>query len=266
MTDTTAASVPAGWYLDPDDPSGNTARWWDGGQWTSQLAPVVAPTAAPAPVAPPRPQYTGMQQQQQQQAQRLEPYEAYRYAPPARNWQAFVALLIGILAVAAAAVSFFHLIPATAGMPAWEWAAAALVLPAVFGVLALRKATWTGTGKAVAVIALAAAVAAGGTGGWLQYQRHVGEQKFSARFIDRPSKVSGLSETEALRMGYQLCQMARANDGPKTMTGYLLSNVAAGVSPWTVGWVGGAAEQTICTDAAPSMDALWKSVQNSRQK
>lgn len=31
------ASAPAGWYVNPDDPS--QMRWWDGGQWGAQIRP-----------------------------------------------------------------------------------------------------------------------------------------------------------------------------------------------------------------------------------
>jgi hypothetical protein len=35
--------VPAGWYADPQ---GRGQRYWDGRNWTDQLAPLQAPSAA----------------------------------------------------------------------------------------------------------------------------------------------------------------------------------------------------------------------------
>jgi hypothetical protein len=38
-----AIDQPPGWYIDPDGLA--TMRWWDGEQWTDQLAPVAAPAS-----------------------------------------------------------------------------------------------------------------------------------------------------------------------------------------------------------------------------
>ncbi len=48
------STPPAGWYVDPSDPS--QERYWGGREWTNEVRPkVTAPAPAPAPTAAPQP-------------------------------------------------------------------------------------------------------------------------------------------------------------------------------------------------------------------
>jgi hypothetical protein len=42
--------IPAGWYPDPED--GSRSRYWDGGEWTSQVGPLPPAPSQPVQAAP----------------------------------------------------------------------------------------------------------------------------------------------------------------------------------------------------------------------
>lgn len=46
------SNVPAGWYPNPQDPT--QARYWDGAQWTSHVAPAAVPEQAATPATAPQ--------------------------------------------------------------------------------------------------------------------------------------------------------------------------------------------------------------------
>ncbi|WIE81009.1 DUF2510 domain-containing protein [Curtobacterium sp. MCSS17_016] len=257
MTDTTAATTPAGWYVDPLDPAKATARYWDGAAWTEHTAPLAPPAAEPVAPAP-----TAVTPQAPA-PQRTAPL------PPARqrNVVAIVAAAAGVLAAAVAAAQFVHAIPATADLTPWWWAAAALVVPVVLGVVGLRRAAWTQAGKAISVVAIVLGLVAGGVGGWMQWQRHTGEQQFLSAIADVDSKqVQPLSDRQALTMGWRFCEMVRADEGTSAMTSYVLAEAKGGLNAETMGATFGSAEVNLCPDQADDMETFFDRWQKSLNK
>jgi Domain of unknown function (DUF4041)/Meiotically up-regulated gene 113/Protein of unknown function (DUF2510) len=65
-------SVPAGWYIDPQDPA--LVRYWDGIQWTAHTQPIQPQAVQQQPAQPPHvPQVPAQAQQHFQQSQNAEP-------------------------------------------------------------------------------------------------------------------------------------------------------------------------------------------------